>query len=243
MAEAKTTLQLLGGVDIHGLDRQAANRLLGQPKHVALLSYLAIEGVGGRWQRRDLLAALFWPELDQEHARAALRKAVYALRAALTPEVILSRGDEELRLADDLVSCDVAEFAVDVEAGRLARALESYKGDLMPGFHIAGCGEFDRWLYDTRTELRERAAATAWALARMLGDDSAFTEARKWAIRAVSYTWSDERTLRRALALMARGGDRAGALRLYDEFASRLKADFDASPSAETVALVSQIRG
>jgi serine/threonine-protein kinase len=243
MPEAKTTLQLLGGVEIHGLDRELANGLLGQPKHVALLSYLAIEGAGGRWHRRDLLVALFWPELDQQHARGALRKGVHALRGVFSANAIESRGDEELRLADGAVTCDAVEFVVDIEAGRLLRALEGYKGDLMPGFHLSGCLELDRWLEDERTDLRERAAAAAIAMARLRGDDSALTEAGAWAKRAVRYSWNDERTLRRALTLIARGGDRAGALSLYDEFASRLKADLDALPSDETVALVKQIRG
>ena len=242
MAQAKTTLQLLGSVEIRGLDRETADGLLGQPKLVALLSYLAIEGAGGRWQRRDLLAALFWPELDQTHARAALRKMVHVLRTTLSQESILSRGDEELRLADDTVACDVVEFVADIEAGRLASALERHKGDLMPGFHISGCAELERWLDTTRTELRERVAATAWAMAQLLAD-SAQTEAGNYARKAVRYSGSNERILRRALALIARGGDRAGALRLYDDFARQLKADLDASPSAETVALVNQIRG
>jgi len=242
MAEAKNTLQLLGGIEIHGLDRKIADRLLGQPMHVALLSYLAIEGAGARWQRRDLLATLFWPELDQSKARGGLRKGVHALRGALSQDSILSRGDEELRLADDIVSCDVVEFATAAGAGRLARALEVYAGDLMPGFHISGSAEFDRWLDDTRSELRERFAATAWAMALSLSD-SAQTEAGNWARKAALYSGSNERILRHALALIARNGDRAGALRLYDDFARRLKADLDASPSAETVALVNQIRG
>jgi DNA-binding SARP family transcriptional activator len=243
MPEAKTTLQLLGGIEIHGLDRGRANELLGQPKLVALLSYLSIEGAGGRWHRRDLLVALFWPELDQTRARAALRKGVHALRSVFGAGAVLSRGDEEVRLADGAVTCDVVEFGIDLDAGRLARALERYQGDLMPGFHVSGCVELDRWLEDTRTELRERAAASAWAMAKLLGDDAALTEAGAWAKKAVRYSWSNERMLRHALALIARGGDRAGALRLYEEFASRLKADLDALPSDETVALVNQIRG
>ncbi|MGH9886567.1 MAG: AfsR/SARP family transcriptional regulator [bacterium] len=243
MAQARPTLHLLGGVDIHGLDRGAADGLLGQPKVVALLSYLAIEGADGRWHRRDALVGLLWPELDQTHARAALRKGVHALRSVLGPDALASRGDEELRIGDQALGCDVVEFGADLESNRLLAALERYRGDLMPGFHLSGCAELDRWLDDTRTELRERASAAAWALAQMLGDQSAMTEAGLWAKKAVRYSWSDERTLRRALSLMVRGGDRAGALHLYDEFARRLKADLDALPSAETVALVNQIRG
>lgn len=242
MPETQANLQLLGGIDIRGLDRSAADALLGQPKLVGLVAYLAIQGADGRWLRRDRLVNLFWPELDQVHARAALRKAAHALRGAFGAEAVLSRGDEELRFAEGALACDVVLFAADIEGGRLLRALERYKGELMPGFHLAGCADHDRWLDDVRTDLRERAAATAWALAQLLGDESAMTEAGLWARRAVRYSWSDERTLRRALTLIVRGGDRAGALRLYDEFARRLKADLDAVPSDETIALVNRIR-
>ena len=243
MPETTPTLQLLGGVEIHGLDRDAGDGLLSQPKLVALTAYLAIEGADGRWLRRDTLVNLFWPELDQARARAALRKGIHALRNALGSEAIQARGDEEVRIADGALGCDVLSFARDIERNRLLGALERYKGELMPGFHLAGCGDLDRWLDDTRVELRERASAASWALAQMLGEEAQLTAAAQWARKAVRYSWGDERTLRRALTLIVRGGDRAGALRLYDEFARRLKADLDAEPSAETVALVHQIRG
>jgi serine/threonine-protein kinase len=217
--------------------------VLAQPKLVALLSYLAIGGVDGQWHRRDTLIGLLWPELDQSHARAALRKAVHSLRTLLGAAVVAGRGDEELRLADGALTCDVIQFTRDVEEGRLAAALKLYTGELLPGFHLAGCVEFDRWLDGQRADARERAGASAWALAQLFADDESMTNAGLWARRAVRYSWDDERTLRRALALLERIGDRAGALRLYDEFARRLKADFDALPSAETVALVARMRG
>ncbi|SOD03103.1 transcriptional activator domain-containing protein [bacterium JGI 053] len=52
----------------------------------------------------------------------------------------------------------------------------------------------------------------------------------------------DERALRRLMSLLDGMGDRAGALRAHAGFAARLRADFDAEPSAETEALVRAIR-
>ena len=49
--------------------------------------------------------------------------------------------------------------------------------------------------------------------------------------------------LRRALTMLDRLGDRAGALRVYDDFASRLRKEFDAEPSDETRTLIARIRG
>jgi serine/threonine-protein kinase len=235
-------LSLFGGANLSGIDQQAADALLSQPKGVGVIAYLAIVGASGVWVRRDTLAALLWPELDQGHARAALRKGVLALRSALGAETLLVRGDEDLRLDDGALRCDVVDFNRFLERGSYIPALELYRGDLLPGFHVPGCVELDRWLDAERTEARERASAAAWAVAQTFEGQSAKTDASLWARRAVRYSWDDERTLRRTLGLLERVGDRAGALRLYEEFARRLKTDFDAEPSAETLEVVKQLR-
>ena len=238
-------LYLLGRVDLRGGDQEQTERLLVQPKLVALLAHLALAATPdapGRFRRRDHLVGLLWPELDQAHARAALRKAVHALRSALGAEAVVSRGDEDLALAEGAIWCDAVEFVADLEEGRLVRALELYRGELMPGFHLTGCGEFGRWLDDERAAARERAAAAAWALAVRSQEGSNLTDAGFWARRSIRVRWDDERALRRALVLLATIGDRAGAMRLYDEFARRLRTELEVDPSAETVTLVNALR-
>jgi DNA-binding SARP family transcriptional activator len=236
-------LDLLGGVDLRGAaEHQLAQQLLAQPKLVALVAHLAVAAPGGRFVRRDALIGLLWPELDQTHARTALRKAIHAVRAALGAEALASRGDEEIALSAGTLVCDVVRFREDVDAGLLARALERYRGDLMPGFHLSGCVEFGRWLDGERTELRERAGGAALALAQRLEGDAQHTVATRWARRAVRFAWDDERILRRALALLERAGDRAGALALYDDFARRLASELETEPSAETKTLVERMR-
>jgi len=112
----------------------------------------------------------------------------------------------------------------------------------MPGFYLSGCVEFEHWVEDQRMLAREQAAAASWALAITFEGDQRLTEAGAWARRAVRHAWNDERILRRAMNLLERLGDRAGALRLYDEFTTRLRSDLDAEPSAETIALWKAIR-
>ena len=124
------------------------------------------------------------------------------------------------------------------DSGKMLRAVELYRGELMPGFHLPDCAEFERWLDEERALARERAAASAWGLARSLESDSRLTDAGRMARRAVRYSWDDERVLRRTITMLARIGDHAGALRLYEEFAARMKQELDADPSPETVALV-----
>lgn len=245
MARATTVrvpfrFSLFGSIDLRG-PNGAVTELLVQSKAIALLAYLGV-GLAGRFVRRDTVVGLLWPELDQSRARKALRQTVLACRAALGAEAIAGRGDEELALVDDVVWCDVAAFTRAADTGMLAMALDLYRGEVMPGFHLPDCPEFDRWLEEERVHARERAAGAAWALAQGLESDQKLSDAAGMARRAVRFSWFDERVLRRALGMLERLGDRAGAARLYEEFRSRLAADLDVSPSAETEQLIARIR-
>jgi serine/threonine-protein kinase len=233
-------LFLLGGTELRGAGPDGA-ALLAQSKPLALLAFLALSP-GARFQRRDRLIGLLWPDLDQSHARGALRKALHDLRAALGAQIITGRGDDEVAVTPDLLWCDAVEFSAAIDKGHLVHALELYRGDLLPGFYLSGCVEFERWLEDERTAARERAAAASWALAVTFEGEQQYTKAGSWARRAVRHSWTDERVLRRAMGLLDRLGDRAGAIKIYDEFATRLRADLDVEPSAETTALAKTIR-
>ncbi len=234
-------LFLLGGIELRGIPADDADRLLAQSKVVALLAYLALSPPG-RHQRRDRLVGLLWPELDQSHARAALRKSVHLVRGALGANALLTRGDEELALTPGSLWCDAVELQATSDTGRLGRAVDLYRGDLMPGFHLSECADFDAWLEDQRAAALECVVAAAWALAQTLEADSHLTDAARMARYAVRLAWNDERVLRRSLVMLDRLGDRAGALRLFDRFARRLRAELQAEPSAETMALVATIR-
>lgn len=240
-SESAIELYLLGGVELRGIEPSAADHLLAQAKLTGLLAFLALSPAQ-RPQRRDRIIGLLWPELDQSRARAALRKALHALRAAMGADAIRTRGDEEIGLAMPPVWCDAVELAGAAEAGRMLRAIELYRGELMPGFFLGNCLEFERWLEEERAAARERAAAAAWGLARTLESNDNLTDAGRMARRAARYSWDDERVLRRTITMLARIGDHAGALRLYDEFAERMRRELDANPSPETVALVDGLR-
>jgi DNA-binding SARP family transcriptional activator len=235
-------LYLLGGIGLRdSADKATVDHLLAQSKVVAMLAYLSL-CPPGRFQRRDRLVGLLWPELDQEHARAALRKALHVVRGALGEGVIATRGDEELTVASDQLWCDAAAFAQACDEGALELALDLYEGELMPGFHLPECGEFDAWLEEQRGSLREQAVSAAWALAEILEKDLKRTLAGQWARRAVQYAGTDERVLRRTMQMLDRVGDRAGALRLYADFTKRIRKELDVDPSPETAALASTLR-
>jgi len=234
-------LRMLGRLSLTSADGRDVRSLLGQPRRLALLAYLAAATPQG-FHRRDTLLALFWPELDQEHARAALRQALHVVRDALDAGAVTSRGDEEIGLDCDQVSCDVVAFERAVDREQFREALDLYRGDLLEGFFISGAPEFERWLETGRARLREAAARAARNLSERAEARDNLTTAVQLARRAAQLVPSDEAALRRLIAVLDRHGDRAGALQAYEEFAAGVAADYDAEPAAETRALIAAVR-
>lgn len=231
-------LRVFGSVELSGTDH--AESLLVQPKRIALLVYLVVARPRG-FHRRDRLVALFWPEHTGDSARAALRKALYAIRQVLGEDALISRGDEELAVNRDVLWCDAVEFDAALATDDLMAAYELYRSELLEAFFADAPG-FERWLEAERQRYRESAAAAAWALAERHESSKELTLAARWARRVAALAPSDERTLRRVLMLLDRAGDRAGAVRVYEEFAQRLRADYQVDPSPETVELVRRLR-
>jgi serine/threonine protein kinase/DNA-binding SARP family transcriptional activator/tetratricopeptide (TPR) repeat protein len=234
-------LRMLGRLTLTSANGREVQTLLGQPRRFALLAYLAAATPQG-FHRRDSLLALFWPEFDQEHARAALRQALHVVRDALGADAVASRGDEEIGLDFDQVSCDVAAFNRAVDGEQLREALDLYRGNLLEGFFISDAPEFERWLETERARLQERASRAARDFAAHCEERGKLTTAVHWARRAAQLAPHNEGLLRRLITVLDRHGDRAGAVQVYEEFAARLVADYEAEPTAQTRALVAAVR-
>jgi DNA-binding SARP family transcriptional activator len=186
-------------------------------KRFALLAYLAAAHPFGS-HRRDSLVALLWPELDQEHARTALRKAIHGLRQAIGAETIVSAGDETIGIAEGALWCDVRAFEDALHDNRPADALALYRGDFLPGTFLSAAPEFERWVDRERQELRAGAVRAAWMASGESERAGKAAESIQWGRRALRLAPDDEHGARKLIALLDRLGDRAGAIRVYEEF-------------------------
>ncbi|MEP7326939.1 MAG: BTAD domain-containing putative transcriptional regulator, partial [Gemmatimonadota bacterium] len=232
-------LRTLGALDLRKQGKEV-RAVLQQPKRLGLLAYLAM-ATPRRFHRRDALLGMFWSELDQSHARAALRRALYFLRQALGDEAVVGRGDEELAVAESLWS-DVGEFEAAVAAGDFRKAAELYRGDLLEGFYVSQAPEFERWLDLQRSHLREQAALALKALTEEAERNREWDAAAGWARRAAALSPYDEAAFRKTLSLLERTGDRSGVIKAYDEFAARLLSAYEIEPSPETRDYVAELR-
>jgi serine/threonine-protein kinase len=229
--------QVLGAVDLRDSQGRELRSVLAQPKRIALLAHLAVASTRG-YERRDTLLGLFWPELDEEHARGALNSSLYYLRRSLSQDIVETRG-EELRLNAAVIRTDVSAFEQAAAAGDHATVLDIYRGELLQGWFVDDSPEFDQWLSVERARLRNRAVASARALADAAPKGSA--EAITFSRRAAALAPDDETVTRGLIAALADAGDRAGALHVFQQFAERLERDFGTAASPETLRLVAAV--
>lgn len=239
-AETRYRMRLLGRLELESKSGGISD-LLGQPKRAALLAFLACQQAAG-YTRRDRLIGVFWPDSTSDSARHSLRQSLYVLRRELGEDVLITRGDDEVGLDTAAFWCDVSCFDERAREGRASEALALYEGDLLPGFYLDDAPDFERWLDVERVRLRREAAALSWEVAREKRAAGDGVEARRWARAAVDLDPFDEAGLHALIEMLDELGDRAGALRAYDHFATRLEEEYAAEPSPETRRLISRVR-
>ncbi len=235
-------LLLLGSVDIFGDSGARMDAPLRRSKRVALLAFLAAARPTG-FHRRDKIAALFWPELPTDRARAALRTTLSRLRDDHGAELVLGRGVDEIAVDIAQLRCDVMDFDDAMAASRFEDAVALYRGPFLDGVHVEGAGEqLENWIATERSRLHDgllRALSALVDAAERRGDLEAAVSAARQSLDASP---NDEVLARRAISLLIASGNRGGAMQAYDEFVRRLRSDLDVDPAPETSALVAPLR-
>ncbi len=124
----------------------------------SLLAFLALHP--DRSFTRDELAEMLWPDSDPQVSRRNLRQALLSLRHVLEPPPIPARSiliseQSRIRLNSNAVSTDAAELHRLVQRWRsggdvlaLTKAVDLYKGELLPGFD-------DAWVFNARLDLED----------------------------------------------------------------------------------------
>lgn len=226
---------------------------LRKHKAEALLAYLAITRT---LHSRDMLAALLWPDLDQQHARMYLRQQLYHLRRALGAEHFVVT-QETLGLAQlGTLTTDVEHFrhhlatahehqltqSIPDMLSALTEAATAYRDDFMAGFSVADAPGFEEWQRYERESLRRALIDALRALVdghqRIGKVEQALAYARRWA----SLEPLQEAAHRSLMQLYAKHGDQAGALAQYEQCATLLAEELDAPPAAATTTLYAQIK-
>lgn len=251
------TLRLLGGFALKRRGQEGDG--LAYEKARALLAYVAVESAMVHPRRR--LAALFWPDLPSAMALGNLRQVLLNLRQVLeqetgpAPRLIIGRNAVRFD-PDSLAVVDIGRFAsapascadtlssencaACLNAMRLADA--AYGGELLAGFSLPDCPEFEAWLQTRREAMQRQALGRLTELTECEEKRGEIGLALSAAQRYVHLAPWDEVGHRRAMRLYARCGQPGNALAQYASCCRNLEETFGVAPEAETAGLAERIR-
>jgi predicted ATPase/DNA-binding SARP family transcriptional activator len=232
----------------------------GQPlainlrKALALFVYLAVTR---QPHSRDALATLFWPEKDQQSARANLRRTLYDLNQlldgqllAIEPETVALLDHAPLWLDTEhfqqILADHLPEDGLEVRdpnaLSPLIEAAAIYTDDFLAGFTLPDCPAFDDWQFFQREELRNGYAELLQQLVMVHVTKGQLGDAMHYARRWLLLDPLEETVHRQLMRLYAQSGQLAAALRQYDECVRILDEELGVPPDEETTTLYEAIR-
>ncbi|HUK11782.1 MAG TPA: BTAD domain-containing putative transcriptional regulator, partial [Thermoanaerobaculaceae bacterium] len=247
-------LRFLGGCEIAVA---GATVRLESTKTTGLLAFLA---VAGGTHSRPKLAGTFWPDLAEDRAAAALRRALWDQRRRLTP----ADGDSPLQVTRGTVAFDpgpgcasdverfrrelagsgplASRFPGDAGVERLERAVALYRGDLLDGFFVDGAPGFEDWLLAERERLRMAAIQALQLLVGRLREAGETLRALGHARHLLAVDpWLEE--AHRAVAdLLASSGQLGAALQQLQTCRRVLAEELGAAPTIKTQELERRLR-
>src|SRR5712671_4903974 len=138
---ASLSIRLLGPLEVVVAGRPI---VVDTRKALAIVALVAAEG---RPFARDELAAMFWPEADDEAARGALRRTLSALRTAVGESgLIIERSQVSLDPTTSSVDlADVERLATSSRPSDLESAAALARGPFLAGFGLRDSPAFDDW--------------------------------------------------------------------------------------------------
>lgn len=229
-------------------------------KASALLAYLVAEGSP---QRREVLAALFWPEMAETRARANLSQALYVLRRvcrSMDTALPLFLADARtiqinptypldcdlLRVRAHFMGCPshqpTAVAHCDACATALQAGVELQHGEFLAGLTLADCADFELWLSAQRNLLLQQTTHALQQLIQWYTQRGATALALQGAHKLVRLDpWNDAAQLG-WWQLLVQNGQRAAALTAYEHYRQQVQQEWGSEPAAPLQQFYQQLK-
>ena len=229
-------LRAFGGLWIENLeaDSDAGPR----PRPLALLAILALAGSKGA--SRDHVVGVLWPEAEEERARQSLSQLIYSLKRDLGVDVAASGA--RLRLDEQQMTSDVADFRAAIAAKNWQDAAALYAGPFLDGFYLADAPEFERWTESERASLATEGIRAIEIAAKASADAGRREEAAEHWHRLTRIDPANSRIATSYIEALAALGDRSAALAHAKAHADYLRREFEAEPDKAFQQSVARLR-
>lgn len=232
-------LKLLGGALLVDEEGEPIAGAASRRHALALASILATSPTFNL--SRPKVLGLLWPETDEGTGRNRLNSCLYHLRQALGSESVVSVGDD-LRLAPDVVSCDVWRFERAFDRGAYLEAVRQYAGPFLDGFYLDASVPFETRTERVRSRLGRMYRTALERLAEEAEREGRVAEAAEWWRERMQRDPLDSRVASRLVQTLSAAGSRAEALRAGEAHARRLHAELGAAPDPAFRSLLERMR-
>lgn len=219
-------------------------------KALALLAYLSLSP---QYPTRDTLAALFWPEFDQRHALANLRRNLSSLAKQL-PQGLLEADRESIGLKRvSWLEVDIDTFHQHISfpnrhshppssmcsecVAHLEQAVAIYRGNFFQGFNLRDCPEFDQWQSLQQDRLRSEYAGALQQLSTYYQSERLWEKAIGYVQSWLSLDRLNETAQRTLIQLYRQTGQPSLALHQYEIWTDLLQNELGLAPDVEMLAL------
>lgn len=221
--ELHVQIQILGGFSVTVDGVPVAPSLWRRDRAAALVKLLSVSPQ--QRLHREQVMDLFWPEADSDTAGAALRKAVFYARKALGDATLIDTSGDVVTLAPGAeLEIDALLFEAAASAAlrapspeACAAAADLYGGLLLPE------DPYHDWLDGPRTRLAQLHLDTLRA-------------GKLWQ-RLVAVEPADEPAQCALMQAALDDGNRAEAIRLFNQLRQSLQINVGLGPSAQAVAI------
>ncbi len=205
------------------------------PKTRPLFAYLLLN----RQQpiSREAIAFTLWPNVPEREAKANLRRHLYDLRRILPPneQWIISRGSSLQWQPTADYWLDTARFEELSQTNQLIAAIALYQDNLLTDL-------YENWLEPERERLRALYLSNLEQLIDRYQTEADYPQAIYYAQQLLATEPLREDAIRCLMQLRFESGDRAGALRTYQQFERHIQAELGVAPMPETADLHAKIK-
>jgi len=231
------SIRLFGTPQINHNQQPAA---ITRRKSRALIYYLAAHATP---LSRGRLLGFFWPDHPRPTAQQNLRTTLSGLRKTLGAWLVV---DEDTVAVAGNTEVDTRAFESQLSSStltlpQLKQTLDLYRGDFLTSFSLADLPEFDDWATVERERYRRLAVAGLIRLSQLYEAQQDFRAGLEALDQALALDPLQEDLQRIALRLHYLAGDRAGAIRRYEQFRQLLSDEMGVPPMEETRTLYDAI--
>lgn len=241
------TIKLFDGLIIEK-DGQPVEKTVSR-KVTVLLAYLAYEA---RPQNRETLATLFWDDRTQKQALSNLRTVLTSLRkqvgeyVTITRQTVAINEDTEVwvdttvfqqQINEALTNWPSADAIAQTEA-----ALMLYTGRFMQGILVRDSRELEDWMQMSGDQLSHLATSARQKLVDYYQTQGNYIAGIQHTALLLQADSLEENTHRQMMQLLARSGQRRGAIEQYEACRRMLDEEFGVEPDDETEALYRRLQ-